>query len=173
MIPNKEEKIQALKTVREQLREVKRDLNVENKILGIRNKREKIAIVNLAEQNLDKMIAALSIENINALQELEREYRIIVDGHKIKHIANQLKIFYDDITEKILLVGAVQDITEHKISQQLIVEKNLSERSSKIKEEILEDMGFHIRTPLSSSIFARTSRIVSSMCEGLLIICDI
>ncbi len=80
------------------------------------------------------------------------EYRIIVDGRRIKHIANQLKIFYDDITEKILLVGAIQDITEQKVSQQLIIEKNLSERSSKVKEEILEDMSFHIRTPLSSLV---------------------
>lgn len=80
------------------------------------------------------------------------EYRIIIDGKRIKHLANQLKIFYDDITEKILLVGAIQDITEQKVSQQLIVQKNLSDKTSKIKEEILEDMSFHIRTPLSSLV---------------------
>lgn len=101
----------------------------------------------------DRELVEEAFEQVSKDGQLHKiEYRIIVDGHKVKHIANQLKIFYDDITEKILLVGAVQDITEHKISQQLIIEKNLSERSSKIKEEILEDMGFHIRTPLSSLI---------------------
>lgn len=83
--------------------------------------------------------------------ELKRiEYRIVVGGRKLKYLANQIKIFYDDITEKILLVGAIQDITDNKRSQQLMLEKNISERSFKIKEEILDDMSFHIRTPLSS-----------------------
>jgi signal transduction histidine kinase/response regulator of citrate/malate metabolism len=83
---------------------------------------------------------------------LRIDYRVIVDGRKIKHISNQIKVFVDETIEKIILVGAVQDITDIKLSQDLMVEKNLSERSSKIKEEILEDLGFHIRTPLSSLV---------------------
>ncbi len=78
------------------------------------------------------------------------EYRIIVGGTKIKHLVNQIKIQYDESTEKILLVGALQDITEHIISRKLTEEKNMSEKAYQIKEQILEDMSFHIRTPLSS-----------------------
>lgn len=78
------------------------------------------------------------------------EYRVVIGGTKIKYLVNQIKIQYDEETEKILLVGALQDITEHIISRKLTEEKNISEKSYKIKEQILEDMSFHIRTPLSS-----------------------
>ncbi len=80
------------------------------------------------------------------------DYRIIVSGRKIKYITNQIKVFYDENEERTLLVGAIQDISEIKLSQDLMIEKNLSVRTSKIKEEILEDLGFHIRTPLSSLV---------------------
>ena len=80
------------------------------------------------------------------------EYRIIVSGRKIKYLSNQIKVYYDDVEGKTLLVGAIQDISDIKLSQDLMIEKNLSERTSKIKEEILEDLGFHIRTPLSSLV---------------------
>jgi signal transduction histidine kinase len=80
------------------------------------------------------------------------EYRIIVGGRKIKYISNQLKVYYDETEDRTLLAGAIQDISDLKLSQDLMVEKNLSERTSKIKEEILEDLGFHIRTPLSSLV---------------------
>lgn len=80
------------------------------------------------------------------------EYRIIVSGRKMKYISNQLKVYYDETEDKTLLVGAIQDVSDLKLSQDLMIEKNLSERTSKIKEEILEDLGFHIRTPLSSLV---------------------
>ncbi len=80
------------------------------------------------------------------------EHRIIIDGRTIKHIALQAKVYHEEINNKILLVGSIQDITERKLSEQLIIEKNISSKSSKIKEEALADMGFHIRTPLSSIV---------------------
>ena len=80
------------------------------------------------------------------------EHRIIIDGRTIKHIALQAKVYHEEINNKILLVGAVQDITERKLSEQLIIEKNISSKASKIKEEALADMSFHIRTPLSSIV---------------------
>lgn len=82
----------------------------------------------------------------------ELEHRIIVDGTNIKHLAIRAKAFFEEITNKILLVGVLQDVTERKISEQLIIEKNISSKTSKIKEEALADMSFHIRTPLSSII---------------------
>jgi DNA-binding response OmpR family regulator/signal transduction histidine kinase len=80
------------------------------------------------------------------------EHRIIIEGRTIKHIALQAKVYHEEINNKILLVGAVQDITERKLSEQLILEKNISSKASKIKEEALADMSFHIRTPLSSIV---------------------
>lgn len=80
------------------------------------------------------------------------EHRIIVDGRNIKHVAIQAKVYYEDTDSKILLVGALQDITERMISRQLIIEKNISTKTSKVKEKALADIGFHIRTPLSSIV---------------------
>jgi len=51
-----------------------------------------------------------------------------------------------------LPVGALHDITERKRSEELLVQHKLSEGTSRMKEEILEDMSFHIRTPLSSIV---------------------
>lgn len=80
------------------------------------------------------------------------DYKIIVGGHKIKYLSTQIKIYFDEVEEKTILVGAIQDISDIKLSQDLMIEKNISERTSKIKEDILEGLGFHIRTPLSSLV---------------------
>jgi CheY-like chemotaxis protein/nitrogen-specific signal transduction histidine kinase len=57
---------------------------------------------------------------------------------------------YEELTEKLMLVGVLQDISERKIKEQLVIEKNISLKTSKIKEETISNMSFHIRTPLSS-----------------------
>ncbi len=80
------------------------------------------------------------------------EHRIVVDGRTIKYVSLQAKVYFENVTNKILLVGAIQDITERKLSEQLIIEKNISSGTSKLKEEAIADMSFHIRTPLSSIV---------------------
>ena len=82
----------------------------------------------------------------------QTEHRIVVEGKNIKYLTIQAKAYYEEINNKLLLVGVLQDITERKLGEQLIIEKNISSRASKIKEEALADMSFHIRTPLSSII---------------------
>ncbi len=80
------------------------------------------------------------------------EHRIIVDGRTIKYVSIQAKVYFENVNNKILLVGALQDITERKLSEQIIIEKNMSSQTSKLKEEAIADMSFHIRTPLSSIV---------------------
>ncbi len=80
------------------------------------------------------------------------EHRIVLDNRNLHYVDIQAKVFYEEIDERILLVGAIQDITERKISEQLIIEKNLNNKTSKIKEAALSDIGFHIRTPLASIV---------------------
>jgi len=80
------------------------------------------------------------------------EHKIVQDDHSIKHVSLSAKLYYDEIAEKVLLVGGLQDITERKISEQLIIEKNINTKASKIKEEALMNMSFHIRTPLASVV---------------------
>ncbi len=80
------------------------------------------------------------------------EHRIIVGGKQIKHLAIQAKIYFDEYFEKVLLVGALQDITERKLSEQLLFEKQISNQEAKIQEQVFEGMNFQIRTPLNSVI---------------------
>jgi CheY-like chemotaxis protein len=80
------------------------------------------------------------------------EHRIITNGHTLKYVALQAKIFFEELTEKIMLVGSIQDISERKLKEQLIVERNIGLKTAKIKEETIANMSFHIRTPLSSIV---------------------
>lgn len=101
----------------------------------------------------DKKDAELFFENAAKDGQLHKlEHRIVIEGRTIKHIAIQAKVFFEETNNKILLVGAVQDVTERKLTEKLIIEKNISSKTSKVKEEALADMSFHIRTPLSSIV---------------------
>ncbi len=80
------------------------------------------------------------------------EYRIRVGTAPIKYVENHFQVSFDSASQQMLLVGALHDITERKRSEELLVQHKLSEGTSRMKEEILEDMSFHIRTPLSSIV---------------------
>lgn len=80
------------------------------------------------------------------------EHRIVVDGTSMKWLTVHAQVFFDDITQRMLLVGGVQDITERKVNEQLIMEQNINRQTSILKEEAMQDMSFHIRTPLSSIV---------------------
>lgn len=80
------------------------------------------------------------------------EHRIVVDGTSMKWLAIHAQVFCDDLTNRTMLVGGVQDITERKASEQLIMEQNINRQTSMLKDEALQDMSFEIRTPLSSIV---------------------
>lgn len=80
------------------------------------------------------------------------EHRIVIDGQKIKYLSLHAKVYFEELNQKFLLVGGIQDITERKMQDQLIIEQNISRKTSKLKEEVLADMSFHIRTPLTSVV---------------------
>jgi len=80
------------------------------------------------------------------------EHRIRVDGSAIKFVALRCKVYFEEITDKILLVGVIQDISERKLNEQLIIDQNFAKGTSKMTQQALTDMGFHIRTPLSSIV---------------------
>lgn len=83
-------------------------------------------------------------------QERKIEHRILVDGRNIKHVGLRAKIYFDENQDRVVLMGVVQDITERKLSEQLQLEKSINKQATKLKEDALTDIGFHIRTPLSS-----------------------
>jgi CheY-like chemotaxis protein len=95
-------------------------------------------------------VSAFFDEVIQTGKQAKIEHRIVTNGHTLKYVAIQAKITYEEMTEKLYMVGVLQDVSERKIKEQLVIEKNISLKASKIKEETIANMSFHIRTPLSS-----------------------
>ena len=80
------------------------------------------------------------------------EHRIVVDGVNIKYLAVQARINYDEYTNKILLIGGVQDISERRLSGQSVPLTAKPDKSTQLKEEAFSELSFNIRTPLSSIV---------------------
>ena len=81
---------------------------------------------------------------------LKVEHRIVTEGRNIKYISIQSRLMHDERRQKIKVVGAIQDVTERKLNEKLMLEKNISRGMLNVKEQMLSDIGFQIRTPLSS-----------------------
>jgi PAS domain S-box-containing protein len=91
----------------------------------------------------DKISKSYNLESI--------EHRVVI-GTNIKYVYNQARLQADAETGNVHIVGILQDITDRKVSEKLIIEKNITDNSSKIKEEALADISFHIRTPLFAAM---------------------
>ena len=84
------------------------------------------------------------------LQKLE--HRIVIDNRIIKYLAIWARVNVEESTNKIFLIGGLQDISDRKLTERLILEKHLNDKTDQLKEEVLSEMSFHIRTPLSSIV---------------------
>jgi CheY-like chemotaxis protein len=84
------------------------------------------------------------------LQKLE--HRIVIDNRIIKYLAIWARVNVEETTNKIFLIGGLQDISDRKLTERLILEKHLNDKTDQLKEEVLSEMSFHIRTPLSSIV---------------------
>lgn len=80
------------------------------------------------------------------------EYRIRTHDTRLKHVYNQMKMHYDELKESFVLLGIVQDLTEQKRTQAIIAERNFDKSAARIQQELLKDLSFHVRTPLSSIV---------------------
>ena len=99
----------------------------------------------------DKGLVEEFFDNISKSNETQNlEHRIVTEGRNIKYISLQSRLVLEDNSKKLKVVGALQDITARKINEKLMIEKNLSRGMLNVKEQMLSDIGFQIRTPLSS-----------------------
>lgn len=99
----------------------------------------------------DKEIVEEFFDNISKSDEPQNlEHRIVTEGRNIKYITLQSRLILEERSKKLKVVGALQDITARKINEKLMIEKNLSRGMLNVKEQMLTDIGFQIRTPLSS-----------------------
>ncbi|MCF8244409.1 MAG: response regulator [Saprospiraceae bacterium] len=80
------------------------------------------------------------------------EHRIVLDATIVRHVIVQAMVKMEESGHRVMLVGSIQDITERKTSERLLMEKAISSQTARIQEEVLADLGFQIRTPLSSIV---------------------
>ncbi len=77
------------------------------------------------------------------------EHRIII-RNSIKHVLVQARVNYEERSNRIMLIGTVQDITEQREAANN--KKQGRQKSPAIKEEALSELSFSVRTPLSSAM---------------------
>ncbi|MCC6727059.1 MAG: response regulator [Saprospiraceae bacterium] len=80
------------------------------------------------------------------------EHRITTDGLNARHVLVQAMVKIEEAGQRVMLMGSIWDITERKTSERLLLEKAINSQTASIQEEVLADLGFQIRTPLSSIV---------------------
>ncbi|MEN0005078.1 MAG: response regulator, partial [Bacteroidota bacterium] len=79
------------------------------------------------------------------------EHKIIVDGRQLKRIELTAKVNYDEVSNKILLIGSVQDITDRTgAAPPSAPPTTASSSNNSIRQHAISELSFNIRTPLSS-----------------------
>ena len=96
-----------------------------------------------------KIVSDFFEEAIKTGKPVKAEHRVLVQ-HKIKHLLIQARVNYEERSNKIVLIGTVQDITEQKKADGNKVQNQ--QKSPIIKEEALSKLSFSVRTPLSSAM---------------------
>lgn len=80
------------------------------------------------------------------------EHRIMVGGLNIRYVQVQARVKIEEGGHRVILIGNIQDVTERKLNEKLMLENAISSQSAMVQEEVLSDLGFQIRTPLSSIV---------------------
>ena len=80
------------------------------------------------------------------------EHRILIDNRIIRHLSVRAQVKYDEYTNKIILLGNLQDITDSKETSKAEEKKADYNPMPRINQEAISKLGFNIRTPLSSIV---------------------
>lgn len=82
------------------------------------------------------------------------EHRLVIDNIHLRYLQAKAQVNYDEQTNRILLVGGVQDITELKRSQshEGQAPQAAGPPSSPLEDEMISELSFNVRTPLASLV---------------------
>ena len=97
-------------------------------------------------------VRAFFAEVIQTTEPQHIEHRLLLKGHRVRYVSMYALLRYDEPTEKMLLTGSLQDVTERVVNQQLKVEAGLHKQVDRIRHAALHELGFEVRTPLSTAI---------------------
>ena len=101
----------------------------------------------------DKSKVELFFDEVIKNGKLNRtEHRLVIDGSTIKYLVLQARVNYDEIRNKILLIGNIQDISEHRGTKAVPIEEKVSNPGIQISPETFSHLSFNIRTPLSAMV---------------------
>lgn len=78
------------------------------------------------------------------------EHRLVINNRTLKYLAVQARVNYDELTNKILLIGTVQDITYQKDNR--LPESDEQQELTNEKNSRFTRLSYNIRTPLSSIV---------------------
>ncbi|MDZ4704903.1 MAG: response regulator [Saprospiraceae bacterium] len=96
-----------------------------------------------------KIVSDFFEEAIKTGKPVKAEHRILIKN-RIKYLLAQARVNYEERSNKIMLIGTVQDITEQKETDRNKAQNQ--QQSPTIKEEALSKLSFSVRTPLSSAM---------------------
>ncbi|MEM1215846.1 MAG: response regulator [Bacteroidota bacterium] len=80
------------------------------------------------------------------------EHRIFLNNRITKHLTLRTRIKFDDRTNKILLLGSVQDITPRKEGTEAPVDDETPSSQPDYARQLFNQISFNIRTPLSTTV---------------------
>ncbi|MCB0632481.1 MAG: response regulator [Saprospiraceae bacterium] len=78
------------------------------------------------------------------------EHRLVINNRTLKYLAVQARVNYDELTNKILLIGTIQDITYQKDNR--LPEPDNQQELADEKNSRFTRLSYNIRTPLSSIV---------------------
>jgi DNA-binding response OmpR family regulator len=92
-----------------------------------------------------------NVIKIGAQQNIE--HRILIDNRILKRIELTAKVNYDEVSNKILLIGSIQDITDRN-NGPAPVKQNPKKQAPirSIHQNTLNELSFNVRTPISSIV---------------------
>ena len=82
------------------------------------------------------------------------EHRIVIENTIVRFLQVKAQVNYDEQSNRILLVGGVQDVTElkHPSGQEGQAVQPASPPSISLEDDLLSELNFNIRTPIASMI---------------------